>query len=523
MDSGETPHQRLICKGIDSWNRWAITILGENGVRELPITEEEKDAFLSIKPLREGERKSFALDVGVENFNELNGKIILNDFPVQFKAYSLDTSLPRANYLFPKSVVFENIVCDLVAYLRFSVFCKDVTFSNVTFNSTCDLSNATFIGFSRFEQVEFNLHGYFNGSCFYSRLGMSGCQFKDMAHFIEANIKYGADFKDVIFGEDTKFDNTVFEGLVDFRRAIFNGKAIFNDSVFNDETDFCGAEFCGDPASFINVKFNSTTSFNRTSFEEPPRFHNTVLHQDTSFFRAKYGSINKINPFVSFIIDFCKVLIFIIRIPFITIQRLYMVLKNRIINMFAKKEPGVNPELLMKFFDFDIFHDRVRTEDENSRAWRTLKLAMNKIHNHELELIFYSYEMDEKRQEFIVDSNYSALLLLSCYNLLSGYGRSLLRPLVNIICIWGAFSGIYYFNWFRCQDTFVTSEFIHGVILSTANIIPFTPYSRTAITNTIGTVPVDIMFQITMITQNIASVVLWFLIGLALRNKFTLK
>jgi len=308
-----------------------------------------------------------------------------------------------------------------------AIFSGYADFGKAIFSGYADFGKAIFSGQADFREATFSEHAYFSKATFSSHAYFPEATFSRYAYFIKATFSGPADFREATFSSRAYFPEATFSEAAYFSEATFSGAADFNKATFSRYADFSKAIFSGFAdfreatfswgAHFINASFESTTYFKYTEFNKPPEFHNVDLHQNTSFYGVKY-----------------------------------------------KNETG--------------------NEDE-ARAWRTLKLAMNKIHNHDQELIFFKYEMDAKREVLKAGDQYVSWFLIGLYGTVSDYGTSIFKPFFGLASSWFLFALLYSFC--SCDDgslslTILVEDYcFKGFQLSTANLLPFVPSSKAAV------------------------------------------
>jgi hypothetical protein len=161
--------------------------------------------------------------------------------------------------------------------------------------------------------------------------------------------------------------------------------------------------------------------------------------------------------------------------------------------------------------------------DDEVRAWGTLKLIMDKLHNRDLELLYYTFEMDSKIAVMMSDKNKLKALWKSTplyiYKTVSDYGKSIVLPVVWIFIL------IFFFALAYNQVPWISSHenSYYSFKLSFANFLPFVPTSKSIIGSILDGHKISIYLQALMIFQNILSAGMLFLLGLGLRNIFSIK
>ena len=360
------------------------------------------------------------------------------------------------------------------------------------------------VGTIDFSWCEFQDHMDFTGFIFPPHFTVDG---KDIINFSNAKFYKGARFIDTVFAKRTIFNNVLFEhkaifmktkfkeiyfsktkfkelthfgeanfyDIAHFRKCTFFGETVFDKTKFIKFVGFDNSrfyslisfsdasfnEFC----SFVNSKFLFGADFSDAKFNKPPNFNGASIHPDTAFLKTKFGT----------------------------------------------KSKYINDD-----------YNRRQEYDHFSRAWRALKLEMNKTHNRPMELKFFCYEQDARIQ---VNKGSRIATLLNLYKISSLYGTSIVRPVLSLGAFLIVFICIYmliYVGW-----TTETDFFNKSISLSIANSVPFISYNKSIIGITADNLEHNaglfISLQIFTLIQNIISFVLIFLVGLGLRNNLSIK
>ena len=164
------------------------------------------------------------------------------------------------------------------------------------------------------------------------------------------------------------------------------------------------------------------------------------------------------------------------------------------------------------------------TSDDIRRFCRLKELAEGQK-DHESALEFRAQEMRAIRRH---EAKGMAWLLNGCFDKVSDYGRSELRPLVGLVGIWGIFGLVY-----RDLSPAVLAfwpKLWEGLIFSINQMFPLIPGFRESRTGALKTLFPDIPSEASSplwlsaltLSQSLLTIVLLFLLGLALRNRFRL-
>jgi len=336
----------------------------------------------------------------------------------------------------------------------------------------------------------------FSGTDFFDDVDFSGFIFIDNFVFADSHFYGNAIFEDCLFmrqanfsgctfEEDVSFDRVLFRGLfvlsgvratslVSFRNANFAG-SLFGTSdspTFLSNVDFTGARFTARAdfqdiafqgiANFNNAIFEDRTSFEGTSFVAVPTFHSAQIHQDTTFHRVKF--------------------------------------------------PSKSPTR--------------RRADAEERAWRTLKLAMNKVNSQETELRFFCREMSARIPRLRDEGHHARALCLVLYRLTSTYGTSFLRPFLLFFLTIFLFSGLYSLELAKTFGIATSGKVLSecfGIAAATA-LNPTNIKSSVDLLSGISSQAGSAEFWLIPLSlQVLVSTVLLFLMALSIKNHFSMK
>ena len=164
------------------------------------------------------------------------------------------------------------------------------------------------------------------------------------------------------------------------------------------------------------------------------------------------------------------------------------------------------------------------TSDDIRRFCRLKELAEGQK-DHESALEFRAQEMRAIRRH---QAKKFAWFPNWCFDKVSDYGHSELRPLVGLVGIWGIFGLVY-----RDLSSAVSAfwpKLWEGLIFPINQMFPLIPGFRESRTGALKTLFPDIPPEASLplwlsaltLSQSLLTIVLLFLLGLALRNRFRL-
>jgi hypothetical protein len=283
--------------------------------------------------------------------------------------------------------------------------------------------------------------------------------------FRGANFSETADFGGASFSKWANFRKATFSGEANFDGAVFLEGASITDVTFSSMASFHGVAFSGG-SSFYDVAFSKRTDFSKASFREEITFVNAEMKAETSF----EGAIFKTDPPLFF---------------------------------GAKLHQGT--------FWRGITWPKPRDKDLAGffvDAYACLKLEMDRLKKHQDELDFFALEMESRR----VLLGPVRGLPLALYGIVSGYGRSYVRPLAALLVVAAIGAGVF---WYFDARTF--GEALGLSITNTLSVFGFRRDFNLEIDTPLAWLKVFFALQI------ILGTILLFLFGLGIRNTFRMK
>ena len=293
-------------------------------------------------------------------------------------------------------------------------FPGDAVFERVSFLESARFDRSEFLGKAEFSEVKIT------GFC-----GFAGATFRATALFEEAAFMGDVSFPGVNFSKDTRFNRarvrgeahfngTQFKGNASFEWAAFSGRTAFLDAEFFDKADFRDATFSR-RVVFGGATFSDAVTFEQSSFEGPAYFGGSSFAQSAEFkaIRVK-GLFSLHNVAFSRVPDFSE----------------------------------THFEEAPRFDNVDLKPARFRkitarkSDTDPSRRWRALRRLAIQGQDHERELQFLKGEMTARRgtQDKLFHLRFWVGWL---YQIMSDFGRSMVRPLLWLGIGFVAFTGIY--------------------------------------------------------------------------------
>lgn len=315
------------------------------------------------------------------------------------------------------------------------------------------------------------------------------------------SLLHGIEFSEVDFVEDIQFANFIFPSKVSFNKAKFSGTANFNNAVFFDNVVFEDTSFLKETA-FGKVISSKVCVFKKTRFSEHAFFDdakfNDIRFISTAFDRYLFFRRIRVNQNSCFVdCDFPKSC----SLREARFEKGYPILEGTILAentlITAKEEYWPDPK-------------KCEQSPEEARAsCEVLRHTLNNQGLPEQAHFFFRREMQFAGR---IGSLWQRLPY-KLFGWLSNYGYSIYRPVFGLIALWLGFASVY--------KVFSSLTFTESLGLSIASLFQFTGWQRVYFSEVMADIPV--WLKILAGFQTIAGIVLLFLLGLGLRNRFRFK
>ncbi len=344
------------------------------------------------------------------------------------------------------------------------------------FSHPIDISNIVTGNIMSFSRYIFPSHCDFSYSAFYNGAKFEGAVFLESVSFFYTKFSHHISFYRTTFEEQAIFEGARFP-TADFEKAVFSSSSDFKDATF-------------DRGLFAHTIFTGTAGFKRAKFSELATFSGATIAGGATYHSATFSG-----------------------------SSLFMNTQFRTPTVFSDASFEFEPP---QFFGaslhegtswLDVKWPPPPEEREQAdlfvRTYERLKLEMARLNKIEDELDFLARELECKA---IRDGGGKAALIRA-YGLLSGFGRSTLRPIFWLFLVWCAgltslFSG--------CLSVG------QAIAASTSNLVAFFGFSRAYLNpDMIQMLPgwVKLLFA----GQTVLAAPLLFLLLLAIRNRFRIK
>jgi hypothetical protein len=342
----------------------------------------------------------------------------------------------------------------------------------------------------------------------------------DWNEWAKTNEGVAVDFSGHVFASySANFEGFTFPGDVDFKYCRFSGKALFSGATFVGKADFAHATFQA-YAGLDRVTFRNDAIFDHSCFEQ----YAYVVH--SKFLYANFRSAT-FNGRLELTSSRCSGETDFTGATFEDATFRGVQFKHPLATFEAAKFNRVPDFRSSSFETPPILHGVVvgnptseRTaEAQDADKYRCLKLLASDAKDYQGELRFFADELRAKRGH---ETNGGAAILLNkAYERVSDFGQSVARPiwwLVGLItvswfvrvlaCLPSSLDAIWPHFWMSLADTALLVGSDKWELR--LNALPLARCSR----------HFDLLEHVGALFQSGAGVVLLFLVGLGLRNRF---
>lgn len=330
------------------------------------------------------------------------------------------------------------------------------------------------------------------------------------------------DFKSTVWNEKADFEGFVFRGEVNFEFSVFEKEATFLGATFHKRALFMNCRFLN-AANFINSEVKMLLSFFQVRFSTVPFINGLSLNGIISFDgadwpKAKGDSFLK-RQTIKFLDSYN-----VSKMRVLGVRHLYR-------ELFLKSNSNIS-EKFNKGFSL-IRKDVERYFDEKPKsesykeasisnvksAYGYLKYLANQVDNHEVEMVFFRRELHAK--SIMKKTGISHWFVIFMYGLVSGYGKSIVRPLVALVASLLIFSLVYY----SMFGGYLSWQMCFGISLD--NTFIFLPTDKLLSGWDVNIRPVNdfqfFKYKFLRMSQLMISIILVFLVALGIRNELRIK
>lgn len=461
-----------------------------------------------------------------------------------------------------------------------TIFPGDARFGAATFCDTADFEKAIFSGGAFFYETHFAGYAMFNGATIAGEARFEGATFSQVASFDDATFSpaanfWGANFFDVVsfhktvIGGDINFDRSTFAdelrfdakvaGAASFAGGRCEATVWFSNSEFTGPFDVSFREFLG-RVWMNDVTFRGPMNFTGASFEKLVSFEKMTWPAVARDWHGAFEAAQFRSP-VSFEFSGFKALAAYGGAILESELRIDDPDEASSIGTFLSERRAAIRSAVLDGKDFrKQENDRRRAVDKRARGvstgdvrkhvqearehrlkqlergCRVLKQSMERTSNKSREQLLYRFELQARRAQAGLPPGEA--LFSDLYRFASGYGASMVRPLIALVLLIALF-GAGFFFWagalgligHRQDQIDQLTALWQALDLSWANV--FKPLSALSAdgkaAGTLGDRLLDggpaVAFAVRSVAtlQSILAIVLAFLFALAVRRRFQIS
>jgi hypothetical protein len=384
--------------------------------------------------------------------------------------------LDLTGYRFPVPTIFYGCKFNGTVRIQNTTFESWVNFSEATFEKAVTIQNCIFEGQPEFESARFE-----------KTFSVNRCEFK-----------FGAKFEDMDVHERLYISDSDFEEAVSFQSLGAYGGLVLSRNTFRKDVEFSG-EFDRE-AIFIGNRFQGFVDFGDAYFNAPLVLKNNVF--------AHRPAIDKIQ---------------LNYVPIMPEDRL----SGGLVSIMRYYDFLHRLAKINKAFASCVAETlAVAKTDESYASLRHFRLIAQEYDDRRLALDIHALEQKSRRIWF--DPPLSASFILGLiFQIFSDFGRSILRPLVALICLFLTCCGLLLLGTAAGTCSMI-NKLQSILLLSTNNTLPFLSWQKQALITKsemclFGSLGPTVGYGAMSIVQSALSLLLLFLIGLAIRNKLKMQ
>lgn len=375
---------------------------------------------------------------------------------------------------------------------------ETIDFSDTYFKQPVDFRRFLFVQRTDFVGAQFAGAVSFQDANFQAAVTFHNAEFSDVASFRSAQLGK-TNFRSAKFCGTTTFRNATFRDFADFQSATFAdiatfhsakflAAATFKSAKFDDFANFHAVEFSG-TADFASAAFIMVANFRSVTFSNGALFHSSRFDDDLDFINATFEAMTSFAGagFVNQVPDF----------------------RGATMHEATEWHGTIWPE-----------PQEGEKAQKQVYTYERLKQEMERLKKHEDEQTFFRKELRARRGLFPVYSG--ARLLNFIYQATSDYGNSIVRPLVGLLCVFVVGIAIFMRSPAAASHCSSSMSLELATRISFANIFVLLPDKREIMTPELLSCW-STTARIVSGLQSLTGVVLLFLLGLALRNRFRMK
>jgi Pentapeptide repeats (9 copies) len=528
------PHYWIAAEGADIWNAWMRS--GVDGA----WFEARRKKIEDIEGLEEAEKQKLLQSLA--DFEAMDAVVVFTDAVRQKISANIekycgeDTTFPDA----AQDIDFSNTEWkihfdgeNVPKYLW--------NFKLLIFTRNTDFSCATFFTKIFFQKMQFYENANYNNTKFYDYTSFQETLFYRNAYFVNAYFDIDVKFINTVFNEYSIFEDIKFCGLVNFNKVLFNKNTSFKNAQFCDNTDFRKTQF-NQSANFENTeflqytdfqgtRFCSNTYFESAKFYQHANFRGIQFYEDAHFQKSQFYHYAEFDNSCFFGLTSFSLSCFKDDANFgeVSFAKVPVLSGAKCDGtwIFSKKEQHW-PQTGEQTTEIEAQHIEIR--------YAQLRKRMEELKLHDYELFFHGKELEAKSRN--PHETWYKRLLYKAYGRLSDYGQSIAKPLLAVALSMAVFAALYWALIVGYSDFPAGSlpPFKHAVYLAKNYALSFVPtdevlHGQMFTLDKLCGVDKDALFttwcgfwfSFATSIQKIFSLLLWFLVALAVRNRLRMR
>ncbi|WP_041409482.1 pentapeptide repeat-containing protein [Sinorhizobium fredii] len=421
----------------------------------------------------------------------------------------LRSRMGNANVELPDSARpadFSDTIFERRLFLGGYKFPAGARFDRSVFERGIDATKASFDEDLSLVSAKIKVRGNFRGETF-NYVNLDNLEVEGQLGFA-GEVRGEFSMRECTVSGDTVFSHMYFNSHVYFGSARL-GRVRFVEPKFSESADFAHAEFAGD-VDFINAMFHSGSVFIDAVFGASAEFRGTAFKDRAWFDRTEWRGA---------------------RVSFTNVR---FEAGGRFRGAtFVKCVPDFRGAVLHEATELDgvtwpAIFNKGTDQQANLYAYERLKLEMERLKKHEDEQFFFRQELRVRRA--LMKPWSPGWLLNSAYEKVSGYGESIMRPLVGMGAL--AAAGFVGLTLLPVSSKMSPSSGMAAIPLpcgsaaqlSLLNLLSFLPMRREAIDAlALNDLQFNWIFRAISAVEALGGAVLLFLLALALKNRFRMR
>lgn len=419
----------LRSRGKDAWNKWAAQMLSdrrtlvENG--DWTKSSRESEWNEATRRWHADARADFS-EHHLKDEADFTGYMFPGD--ARFNKSTFHKAALFSGAIFWGKAEFKQAKFARGAEFQRAEFSDDALFAESYFGHDAAFTEATFTQSANFDVVRFHGIANFNQARFLRATQFEMSNFSRDALFNRSDFSGDVTFSDVAFEGNAEFERSRFSGKAQFGRANFTGKARFVRASFLKGAGFSKSSFSSD-ARFGGAEFSRPVMFNGSTFSDVAEFNRSIFSGDAGFSQCVFKGLSLFQGAL-----FEKGADFV-AIKSESVFTLAGAIFDNVPDFHQahfSEAPRLDASTIRQRRARQPMHEAIQSwfkgDADLTARWRALKRIAVQGHDHMHELEFFGRELKSRR--WSTDRPWHLAFWFGLvYGLVSGFGRSIFRPL----------------------------------------------------------------------------------------------